>query len=312
MTYIKALIAVAISFVLVGCVDVKETILSKKDAVVLIVNKGKGGMGTGFFIGDNIIVTNYHVVDGNKDIEIKTEKGNKFYAAEIVKSDEFADIAIVKIKDWEDFIKNNTYIPLEFNNSYRQLDDVYAIGHPWSLTWSISKGVISAEVRFAPVPKFLLQTDAHVYQGNSGGPLLNQNGEVIGINSNMLANEGGSYGLAIPSILIQKVLNDLEKYNEVRWPVIGVTLDSNIVIEVNPLSPAFHAGIKEKDVILAVQTKYNRYRVFNSEDLISRLAVTDYQDPITIVVKRNEKLISIVVEPSYKKSSDFKTDLTKK
>lgn len=308
----KALIAVAISFVIVGCSDVKEIILSKKDAVVLIVNNDKNGIGTGFFIDENLIITNYHVVEGGKGLEIKTETGNKFYPVEIIKSDQFADIATLKIKDWEDFVKNNKYSILKFNKNYNQLDEVYVIGHPWGLSWSMSKGVISAKSRLSPAPKFLLQTDAKVYQGNSGGPMLNTDGEVIAINSNMLSNEGGSYGLAIPYVIVEKVLKDLEKYDEVRWPVIGITLDSNIVKEVAESSPALKSGVKADDKIVAIKTKKGEFEVNSAEELITRMAVNDYEDTVILYIVRNGEDITIEVKPDYKPSSSFKTDLTKK
>lgn len=308
----KALIAVAISFVIVGCSDVKEIILSKKDAVVLIVNNDKNGIGTGFFIDENLIITNYHVVEGGKGLEIKTETGNKFYPVEIIKSDQFADIATLKIKDWEDFVKNNKYRILKFNKNYNQLDEVYVIGHPWGLSWSMSKGVISAKSRLSPAPKFLLQTDAKVYQGNSGGPMLNTDGEVIAINSNMLSNEGGSYGLAIPYVIVEKVLKDLEKYDEVRWPVIGITLDSNIVKEVAESSPALKSGVKADDKIVAIKTKKGEFEVNSAEELITRMAVNDYEDTVILYIVRNGEDITIEVKPDYKPSSSFKTDLTKK
>lgn len=310
MSYIKVLMAFAVSFIMVSCADVNQTILSKKDAVVLVINEGNKGIGTGFFVDENKIVTNNHVVEGGKDLSIKTEHG-KIYKVEIINTDSFADIATIKIVEWEDFKKNNKYSLLSFAQDADQMDTVFSIGHPWGLDWSISKGIISSDERLMSAPRFFIQTDAHVFQGNSGGPLLNERGEVVGVNSNMLANQGGSYGMAIPSSLVKKIIHDMEKYKEVRWALIGIMLDENLVKQTDPDQAGAKAGVKNGDIITAIETVNGKFAVNSSFDLISRMAVVDYDNPVTLFIKRGNDDISVVVAPGFKPSSEFETKVQK-
>ena len=300
----KILVVFLALFTLAACGDVQHTIIQKKEGIVAILGeKGKeAGVGTGFFIDENFIVTNNHVVEDTTKLEVAMENSKKTYPAEVVYKDKMSDVAVVRIKDWETFKKENKYILLTMTTKYELLDEVYAVGHPWGLFWSISKGVVSRDLMQAPDTRgsFLLQTDAHVYNGNSGGPLLNTKGEVIGINSMMIAREGGSYGLAIPTSIVKKVLSDLEKYKEVRWPLIGVTLEGNTIKEISEDKPAAKAGLKVGDVIVSVKTKKGLVITTDSETLIYALSVNDYEDQVLVNIDRNGELITVSVQPTYK------------
>jgi len=304
MTPIKTILVTFLAlFTVVACADVQTTIVEKKKGIVAVVtNKdGGGGLGTGFFIGENFILTNHHVIENATKIEIALEHSNKTYEAELIYSDKASDIAAIKVKDWETFEKENEYITLTMTTRYKLLDEVYAIGHPWGLYWSISKGVVSRDLLKKPNEvNFFMQTDAHVFNGNSGGPLLNTQGQVIGVNSNMIVNEGGSYGLAIPVTIVEKVLSDLEKYKEVRWPVIGVTLETNSIKEVAKDSPAEKAKLQVGDVIVSIKTKHGMTFTDDSEILIYALSITDYEDRVLVNIERNGELITLSVQPSYK------------
>ena len=313
---------VLILFSLTACKDItSETnsynIAAKKDAIVAIVATNtaekKSGLGTGFFIKENYIVTNYHVAgDPTFDISVSTETNGKSYPAEVVYSDKATDIAVIKLKKWDEFIKDNPNVKyLKFADSLpKDTDTVWAIGHPWGLTFSISKGIVSNEARKTPdpIPTWWIQTDAHVYEGNSGGPLLNDNGDVVGIDSNMIAQTGGSYGFAIPMTLVKKVLNDLEKYKEVRWPSLGVLLEGPgaTVKDMPGDSAAKAAGLQVGDVIVAV--KYGDAEetpVKNYYDLIELLSGADYASNIELAVMRKNKMMRLHVQPKFKSNLDY-------
>jgi S1-C subfamily serine protease len=150
-----------------------------------------------------------------------------------------------------------------------------------------------------------IQTDADVFQGNSGGPLLNENGEVVGMNSLMLAKEGGSYGFAIPFPLIKKIINDLEKYKEVRWASLGVGLDGATIKSVAPGSAAVKAGIKVNDKILGMTVNNQEISVNSSMDLIVAMSIINNQQEITLGVKRDEDIIAIKITPGFKLNTDY-------
>ncbi len=318
MGRLTVIATIFVAFFLTGCVgpDVQETINSKRNAVVLIINDIKdpvtkeqsGGIGTGFLIGDNQILTNAHVVANGKDLKVKLENGG-IYDAEIVKIDTVIDLALIRLKEWEKFSTENKFEVLTFANSrdIQVLDEVYAIGNPWGLMFSVTKGVISHTIRrIDAVPKFLIQTDTDIYQGNSGGPLLNVRGEVIGVNSLMMAREGGSYGFAIHSDIVKKVLADWEN-GEAQWPVIGVSLsDTNVIESVVSNSPAEKAGLKNGDKIIGLKTSTGKFDVHSSIDITFLIAVSSASEPIVVTVMRENVIVSVEVIPQMKTSNELK------
>ena len=261
------------------------------------------GLGTGFQFEDNMFVTNFHVA-GEGELKITTENQTEDpYETELVAGDKGADIAIVKIKNYDLFLENHPeFIKLSFaDKEPQQGEDVWAIGHPWGLEYSISKGILSYEKRRMPGDKnltYYLQTDAHIYNGNSGGPLFNDEGEVLGINSMMLAKVGGSYGLAIPEKVVVKSINDLKEYNEVRWVKVGFKCEKgdSIITEVEKESPAEKGGLLVGDKIKSI----NNTNVKSFADLINKFATLDYKDNIKIVVERDEKLLTFSVTPTFR------------
>lgn len=295
-----------------------QLIASKKTAVVAILaenkdNPNESGVGSGFFIADNYIVTNHHVVgDGNYNLKVGMENNDATYEAEIIFGDKDSDVAVIKLKDWEKFKKENPQLSyLKFATKMpTATDTAWAIGHPWGLFYSISKGIISLEARKSPnpIPTWWIQSDADIFQGNSGGPLLNEDGEVLGINSVMIAREGGSYGFAIPFPLVKKIISDLEKYKEVRWANLGISAETPGVTikELVDNGAAKDAGFKVGDKLLSIRTEETHTVTINQMfDLISFLSILDYQTKVQIVVKRGEEEITLGVTPKFKLNSEY-------
>lgn len=313
MSKLKTIIAsLLVVFIVTACADTQSIIKDQKRGIVAVLaekktdlNSQAGGLGTGFFVAENIILTNHHVIEGATKIEIATEGNEKTYAAELIHSDKASDVAAIKIVDIETFKKENNYKILMMTRDYELLDEVYAIGHPWGLFWSASKGIISRDLLQKPDSmNFFIQTDADIYNGNSGGPLLDSKGRVIGINSNMIVNEGGSYGLSIPTIIVEKVLHDLEKYKEVRWAIIGVSLEvGNVIKEIDASKPAAQAGLQVGDKIISIKTKDGLFAVETRSDLIFRLSTIDYEDEVIVNIVRDEMNIPVKVKPAYKNSN---------
>ena len=227
--------------------------------------------GSGVIVSpDGYIVTNHHVVDNGSEIHLTLDDKREF-EAELVGSDPTTDIALLKID-----ADNLPFVEFGNSDSLRIGEWVLAIGNPFRLESTVTAGIVSAKARNisileneASVESFI-QTDAVVNQGNSGGALVNTNGELIGINAAIITQSGKyeGYSFAIPSNLAQKVIGDLEEFGEVRRGLLGVSIKNltndlakklNIkevkgvyVDYVNPNSAAKAAGLQTGDVILSL------------------------------------------------------------
>lgn len=234
--------------------------------------KETGSLGSGFIISsDGYIMTNNHVISGADEIYVKMSDGQE-YLAKLVGTSPEVDIAILKVST------NKTFKPLKFANSDNIKIGHWAIafGNPLGLNSSMTVGVIGASGRSSlgieQVENFI-QTDAAINQGNSGGPLLNINGDVIGVNTAIYSTNGGSVGLsfAIPSNLASNVRDSIIKSGKYERPYVGISvLDLTqeikkqrnipystgiIVQQVYPGSPASKYGLKAGDVILEINGK---------------------------------------------------------
>lgn len=298
-----------------------------KKGTVLIENKldtANGGIGTGFIIGENLIVTNDHVIQGNGAITVVSAHDQTRYEAEVISTDAIVDIAILKLKKWDEFKKHEGAVILPIGDSREALEGskVVVIGHPWGLTWTVSEGIMSSKNRrVGSNPKYVDQVDAKIFQGNSGGPVFNENGEVICVSELMYEGKGGSYGFCIPSILLKKVLGDFQMFGEVRWRAmnvsIGLTDDGNSVI-VNSLDAngaADKAGIKVDDKILAIYTPNNHPAglvVKDVNSLVSEMAtISGADEKIKVLIERNGEKQMIDVITNYKLSKEYEPDKAK-
>ncbi len=183
---------------------------------VFVVYAGNS-LGSGFAVGKNCIVTNAHVVSNARTVYVKTYGGDE-YRAIILGMDETKDIAVLAIEEAE-----FPFLSIADLSSMNTGDDIYAIGAPKSMAYTLTKGVISAKERIVGRNTYI-QIDAAINEGNSGGPLLNDSGQVLGMNTLKMSDSEG-IGLAIPSTVICDYLNEL-----------GIQLDDlgNVVDEVSP------------------------------------------------------------------------------
>jgi len=237
----------------------------------------QAGLGTGFIVRkDGVIVTNAHVIAGATKVSVMLRNGTVF-PAKVLGADETNDIAVVKID-----AKNLPEVKLGNSNTLIVGEWAIAIGNPFGFYLgnaepSVSVGVISATQRNLVAPGEgqasyfdMIQTDAAINPGNSGGPLVDADGEVIGVNSSIFSPSGGSVGLgfAIPINRVARVVDDLLGHGSIRSPWIGVQLKQirstnprdiiaagAVIATVTPGSPAAAAGLKQGDVILREGTR---------------------------------------------------------
>ena len=266
-------------------------------------------LGSGFVIDPSgLIVTNNHVIEGADEIIINFTDGSKLKVTKILGHDPKTDLALLKVEP---------KAPLEavaFGNStsMRVGDWVMAIGNPFGLGGSVTVGIISAtkrDINAGPYDDFI-QTDAAINRGNSGGPLFNMEGEVIGVNTAIISPTGGSIGIgfAVPSNTAIKVLNQLKEYGETRRGWLGVHVQSvtdeiaeglglsapmgALVASVAPDGPAAKAGIEPRDVIL----DFDGQPIENMRDLPRAVVGTAIGRDVPVKVMRGGTVMDVTVK----------------
>ena len=260
----------------------------------------EGGLGSGVVVReDGLILTNHHVVEGADTIRVDLADGRSF-AATLVGSDAPSDLAVLRVP-----AKGLPALPFGNSDRMKVGDVVLAFGNPLGVGQTVTMGIVSAKGRATGVSEGsyedFLQTDAPINQGNSGGALVNLQGELVGINAQILSPSGGNIGLgfAIPSSMAMAVTEQLARDGVVRRAKLGVTVQGltpelaeslgaadargALVSDVEPGGPADRAGVKQGDVVVEVNGK----PVADANAMRNQIAGTKPGESVPIVLRRN-------------------------
>jgi serine protease Do len=260
------------------------------------------GIGSGvIYTEDGYIITNNHVAGDAEKLMVTLYDGSN-YPAELVGADENTDVAVIKIE--ADNLKNASFTSID---SAKVGDLVIAVGSPFGLQQTVTMGLISAKGRDISVSQEtlpmvnLIQTDAAINQGNSGGPLVNSAGQVIGINTLIFSPSGASAGIgfAIPSDTVVNIAEQIIKFGKARIPFIGIEMEENktdiIGVYIKNTTegyPAEKAGIKSGDII----TEFDGVEVQNPLELIAQILRRDVGDVVNIKIYRDGEYLNITLE----------------
>ena len=261
--------------------------------------------GSGFIFADGLVMTNSHVVNGSDKVIVGLKNGKKF-KAKLIGQDFFTDLAVLKIEGkgpWP-------VAKLGDSTKIKVGDWAIAVGNPFGLENTVTLGIISnlnrnvTQLGIYDKKLELIQTDAAINPGNSGGPLLNSEGEVIGINTLIRSGPGAGLSFAIPINKAKKIAYQLINNGKVIHPMIGVSLidesnfeTNNIAVKVRyvvPKSPAEKSGIKVNDIIIKVGNK----NIEKTSDVISQISKNGINKQINILLKRKDKLLRLKVVPT--------------
>ena len=275
-------------------------------------------LGSGFIIDQSgIVVTNNHVIEGAEDIVVQVN-GDKEFKAKVIGADPLSDIAVLQIDTKDKFI------PVKFGDSDKARigDWVIAIGNPFGFGGTVTSGIISARNRSIGLSRYedYIQTDASINSGNSGGPLFDMNGDVIGINTAILGRSGNvGIGFSIPSNSAKIVIDQLIKFGETKRGWLGVRIQDvtkeiadvekldeprgALVASVAQKSPSDKAGIKAGDIIL----EFNGEKIQEMKELPIIVARTEVGKKVKVKIWRNKKeIIKTVTLGRLETSEDFK------
>ena len=261
--------------------------------------------GSGFIFEDGLVITNAHVVNGSDKVIVGLTNGKKL-KAKLIGQDFFTDLAVLKIEG------KGPWPKAELGDSTKiQVGDwAIAVGNPFGLENTVTLGIISnlkrnvTQLGIYDKKLELIQTDAAINPGNSGGPLLNSNGEVIGINTLIRSGPGAGLSFAIPINKAKEIAYQLIRDGKVIHPMIGISLidESNLKTNKNsvkvgyvmPNSPAQKSGILVNDIILKVGNK----EIKSASDVVSQISKNGINKKINILLKRKNKLIKLKVIPT--------------
>ncbi len=276
-------------------------------------------LGSGFIIDEKgIVITNNHVIQGAEDVFVRVN-GEKNIKAKVIGADPGMDLAVLQIES------DQKFTPVKFGDSdtARIGDWVIAIGNPFGLGGTVTAGIISARNRSIGLSRYedYIQTDASINQGNSGGPLFNMDGDVVGINTAILGQSGSiGIGFAIPSNSAQKVINQLIEFGETKRGWLGVRIQTvtkdiadvekldeprgALVASVAENSPSDKGGIKAGDIILEFDGK----KINEMSELPKIVAETEVGKKVKLKVWRNKREITKeIILGRLETSEDFKS-----
>ncbi len=261
--------------------------------------------GSGFIFEDGLVMTNAHVVNGSEKLVVGLSNGEK-YKGKLIGLDLLTDLAVIKLEGKGPWPKAT----LGDSTKIEVGDWAIAVGNPFGLENTVTLGIISNLNRNVSQlgiydKKFeLIQTDAAINPGNSGGPLLNSNGDVIGINTLIRSGPGAGLSFAIPINKAKDIASQLIKAGKVIHPMIGINLIDETYFETNkslvkvgyvvPNSPAEKSGIYINDIILKVGQK----DINNSSDVINEISNNGINKFINITLRRKNKIIKLRVKPT--------------
>lgn len=296
-----------------------DTLIQTQDDTTKIPVKSYAvGSGVIFNAAKGLIVTNAHVIAHEKVIIVTLKDGERYHAT-LVAKDAGYDIAILHIN-----AKNLTALSFANSDNVKVGDFVTAIGSPYGLSQTVTSGVVSALNRIHPQIEgyqSFIQTDAPINPGNSGGALVNMKGELIGINTAMVAPTDGSIGLgfSIPSNMVQAVIDQLLKYGKVERSMLGVVVqnitpqlanafhlkntEGTVVSEVTPNSPAEAAGLKPQDVI----TQVNHHLIHSAAQLRNTMGLIRPGTAVEITLIRDAETKTITATVADPKTIKQKT-----
>ncbi len=274
-------------------------------------------LGSGFIIDkEGIIVTNNHVIQDAEDIIVRVN--DKEFKANVVGADPLSDIAVLKLET------NEKFVPVKFGDSDKARigDWVIAIGNPFGLGGTVTSGIISARNRSIGLSRYedYIQTDASINSGNSGGPLFDMNGDVIGINTAILGRNGSiGIGFSIPSNSAKIVIDQLLEFGETKRGWLGVRIQDvtkeiaevenlneprgALVASVAENSPSDKAGVRSGDIIL----EFNGEKIQEMKELPIIVARTEVGKKVKVKIWRNKKEITKeIILGRLETSEDFK------
>ena len=306
-------------------VHVKNTSVSKGTSSIwdYFNNNDRGrtriGMGSGVIVSkDGYIITNFHVIEDASTIEVTTNN-NKTYKTELIGQDEVADIAVLKINSEDTF----PYIRFADSDQTKIGEWVLAVGNPYNLTSTVTAGIISAKSRdlndYDSKNQSFIQTDAAVNSGNSGGALVNTNGDLIGINTAITSGTGGfvGYSFAVPSNVARKIFEDIIEFGNVQKGLLGVTgfgLNSRTandleisytegfyVSDIEPTMGAAIAGVEKGDVIISL----DGIKIAKFSDLSGYLSTKRPGDVVSVGLMRKNNKLNLNVKLEKNENVDF-------
>ena len=281
-------------------------------------------LGSGFVIDPKgYIVTNHHVIAQANEIKVKFQDDSEL-TAELIGQDKLTDLALLKVKSK----KPLKFVKFADSDKARVGHSVIAIGNPFGLGGTVTSGIISAfnrDINSGPYDSFI-QTDASINKGNSGGPLFNINGDVVGINSAIFSPSGGSVGIgfSIPSNLAKPIIEQLRKFGKTQRGWLGVRIqevtpeiaeslglkesDGVLISMVNPGEPAEKAGIRAGDVII----NFNGKKIKNVRDLQRIVAEAAVSSSAKVDIWRDKKIKKFKVKLADREKFDDQAKVDQK